>query len=240
MVESIQQKTTPGFSARFNELLDRAGAPKKGRENYISTSVKKCSTASSHKWLKKDIVPRELEEIVIILISGMSGTPRLKSVMDWLLNGTEEANPFGIKSYQAINHILLSAIYGAVHNTARAQGIDIEKVSTAELTSIYDNILRVCFRYKQETPDEKLIHILIEPYNNNKKKEKVVQDGDHDLWHSIYTAVDVVAKEEGIKINTVPSRKRDSIYNAVKYMMDAHKSNKPDDELIADLLSPYR
>lgn len=156
----IKEQLAAGFSRRFNILLDHAGVPATGRDQYLGTRYER-SKAGGRKWLKEDVVPRNIRDIVADLIQDIEGSLRVGPVMQWLLYDKDEFNPFQQNKRDEINHLLLSAIYTTVHKTARVLEIPIETIPQAKINQIYDTVLRACMRYRCETPDSDLIKDLL-------------------------------------------------------------------------------
>jgi len=116
----------PGFSQRFQELLDRAGFPPMGdgRIN-LGAEVFGVSKSGFRGWCQFDTPPRvfsELRRVVEILLDRADRRDVLpEAVMGWLYVGELRGNPF-TKSIGS--DALAQEIYVSVRIVANKKGID--------------------------------------------------------------------------------------------------------------------
>lgn len=93
-------KKVPGFSVRFNQLLDMAGFPsaEKKRSGRYTTAADRFGVKATtiRCWCLQDTPPRQftdLIKVVRIMLEDTPGTNNPESVAAWLLSGNEKINP---------------------------------------------------------------------------------------------------------------------------------------------------
>ncbi len=120
----------PGFSQRFQELLDRGGFPPMGdgRIN-MGADVFQVSKSGFRGWCQFDTPPRvfnELRRVVEILLDRADRKDILtEAVMGWLYVGELRGNPF-TKSLS--NDALTQEIYVSVRIVANKKSIDFNSL----------------------------------------------------------------------------------------------------------------
>lgn len=121
----------PGFSQRFQELLDRGGFPPMGdgRIN-LGAEVFGISKSGFRGWCQFDTPPRvfsELRRVVEILLDRADRKDVLaEAVMGWLYVGELRGNPF---TKRIGNDALAQEIYVYVRIVANKKGIDFNNLS---------------------------------------------------------------------------------------------------------------
>lgn len=121
----------PGFSQRFQELLDRAGFPPMGdgRIN-LGADVFGVSKSGFRGWCQFDTPPRvfsELRRVVEILLDRADRKDVLpEAVMGWLYVGELRGNPF---TKNIGNDALAQEIYVSVRIVANKKGIDFNSLA---------------------------------------------------------------------------------------------------------------
>lgn len=121
----------PGFSLRFQELLDRAGFPPMGdgRIN-LGAEVFAVSKSGFRGWCQFDTPPRvfnELRRVVQLLLMRADRTDVLpETVIGWLYVGELRGNPF---NRTMTNDSLNQETYVSVRIVANKMGIDFNNIN---------------------------------------------------------------------------------------------------------------
>lgn len=135
-------KTSPGFSKRFNILLNHAGFRplRKGRESDLAARFGG-SQAGARKWLYDDVVPRNVRDIVETLLLDIDANTTVGATLKWLWFGNEQINPFSIGATQ-INSATMTQVLRVFHDIGRKRRIEIDAFSDRKIHLICDAILR--------------------------------------------------------------------------------------------------
>lgn len=125
-------KGVPGFSKRFNELFDMAGAPKDTRLAWGAAKWG-CAPNTIGNWIKKDSPPQRyttLQSVVADLLLLIQGRYDANEVIGWLYTGT--ANPFVEKqtstNMEPINHVLQVKIFNRLYQMCIFKDFDLDEV----------------------------------------------------------------------------------------------------------------
>ena len=158
-------KSVEGFSKRFNELLDMAKFPDKGRFSRGAEMFGVSVTAFSN-WCKKDIPPVHINllvEIVKILLEDIPGDYDPKAVASWLQAGNVKGiNPF--KEYD-IDYAVVGDIYLMLTNMVVEKNLDLESEMGTKITHIV-------YRYVVEQERK---GISMKPIKNNEAIKTILQ-----------------------------------------------------------------
>jgi hypothetical protein len=161
----------PGFSDRFNQLLDKAAFPAMGvgRAKALSDQFGG-SKSGAQNWVGKDMPPKRdtLREVVEQILNDMQAPYDVMKVIAWLEYGEAVYNPFDdtipLTSGSipvASNHAILSKVYVAVHRIAKEMKFDIYAMEDDTIDYIYNAVLRKALDSNTTEPDEYLIKTLL-------------------------------------------------------------------------------
>lgn len=134
-------KAIEGFSRRFNELLDMAKSPTRGR---ITWGAEKFGVRPNtfSNWLQKDEPPRlynTLIEVSRILLEDIPGDYDAKAVAAWLQNGASVPNPF--EEYD-IDFVAKGDIYLLLMEMANQRDLNLDADSAREITfKVYNYVM---------------------------------------------------------------------------------------------------
>ena len=174
---SSKAKSVPGFSKRFNQLLDWAGYEEKARSTVLGELLTKNRTAI-HPWLTKDIVPVKLSEVIEAILSECSSYASRDSVEEWLLTADKSRNPMEAMTLQRFNNIdfhLLGKIFTSVYDAAQLQNIDTKKIPSHEMDLIYSTVLKQVARSPKKKIDNTFIADLLASLKKRIKSKKLRQ-----------------------------------------------------------------
>jgi hypothetical protein len=135
-------KVVDGFSARFNELLDMAHFPKKGR---FTRGAEKFGVRINtfSDWCKTDEPPRYFKQLVQIveeILEDIPGDYDPKAVAGWLQTGNVKGvNPF--QEYD-IDYAVIGSIYNVMADMLVERDLSIEPEVTQKITkTVYFYVL---------------------------------------------------------------------------------------------------
>lgn len=174
-------KSHVGFSIRFNRLLDYHPSLSKSRGRITDLSkllieannpnIKNTRTNTIRNWLLNDMRPRNLQDIVTVLLEKISLAIDVETIINWLDRGDEVTNPFDVipEKHKDVDHHTLSKIYVAVHNHARNLDIDIENFSKEVRDLIYETLLLTWNKENDIESHSDLIANLLKAASKSKK-----------------------------------------------------------------------
>ncbi len=155
-----------GFSNRLNEILDAGGYPpvEKGRANRLANRTG-YSRVQTGKWIRDDLVPNNLEELVEILLEDMGSFASISSTVKWLKEGDKNYDPTVLHSHKGMDYTLLAKAIVYVRDVASEQGIDIEQLSDQKLDLICNAVIRRAGRSRKSEIDKTIIIDLLQSVN---------------------------------------------------------------------------
>ena len=166
MTATTTSRHYPGFSRRFNELLDKAEYPPLdyGRARALADEFG-VSKSGARKWIRENTPPRAA--MLRLITEKLYKKTRLNSLRNtskaiaWMQYGDEiEGSPSEQNILQA-DHIMLSNIYVAVHICARSMEFDLESLPRKTLDRLYNTVIEQTLKQDSAEPDKKLIESLL-------------------------------------------------------------------------------
>lgn len=172
MVVKSETGSYPGFSERFNQLLDQADYPplNRGRSRLLAETFA-VSRSGARKWIRSDTPPRpeKLRAIIIALYekTGLNSLRNAAQVISWLQYGDEvksaESSGQGVF---VTDHIMLSNIYLTVREIAKESRVNLEALPPAKLDRLYETIIEKTLEQDSAEPDRKFIKALLDLVKN--------------------------------------------------------------------------
>lgn len=177
-MSTITAHQCPGFSDRFNLLLDKAAFPTMGAGRAKALASRFGSSKSgAQNWVGKDMPPKRdtLHEVVEQILGDLEASYDTIKVIAWLEYGDAVPNPFDdtipLTSGSipvASNHAILSKVYVAVHRIAKEMDIDIYAMEEDTVDYIYNSVMRKALDGNAFEPDEYLIGTLLKFATKNR------------------------------------------------------------------------
>jgi|GEM_PF-6723649 len=180
MVKDSKKKepgSCPGFSKRFNQLLDLAGYPSfnQGRLTVLAEDLN-MSMAGARKWIVEDTPPRgsKLVDVCEMLAKEkLSKRYNPRRIACWLEYGEDIVpNPFSNPKSIEKDHAIMGNIYVLVHNKAKKLKIDIYTMDSQLIDEIYKELMEDVMANKLKEPSKALISSLLVQADKKQKDKK--------------------------------------------------------------------
>lgn len=139
-------RSSPGFSGRFNLLLDRANFKQgRGRTTEVAAFFE-VGRPTAHRWIYQDYCPRKLVDVVLKLLKSkkLTGLYKQDQLIVWLEKGVNDPlkQKSGKKTHQEVT--FESRVYLTIIEEARKFGVNLhtleESVQVGLFKSIFDEL----------------------------------------------------------------------------------------------------
>lgn len=136
----------PGFSARYNEILNLTGLFPPLDDGRLTAIARffGSSKPGAMNWLSKDKppTPKPFRKQINMLLEHIEGDYDVRRIEAWLLHGDVVPNPFMRKKYSESDHLIAACMYGAVAEVAKQrQNFDFYALPKEQVDRLYDKLL---------------------------------------------------------------------------------------------------